>query len=306
MDDLRQRLDDLDERLGRVEDERAITHLMYRYIHACDVVRDAEVVSGYFTPDAVWEGQGHLAEFKAAGRDGIREMFRGNPSMLPFTAHFLTNPVVGLSMDRTKGWGRWHTLEAATLSDGETAVWMIAYYDNDFVKQGGEWKIAHLRFEDRVICPYEDGWALTRYVSPVTLERLPQPRPPRSDVAGSHGAPNLGSLLIGSPQPAVTKNWYRRAFDAEENEMGALQFGPVQLFIEEHSKVHGRAEEPARCLINLDTHDARSLAAHLRDLDTPFVRELTETPFGLIGTVADPDGNYVQIIQWTTDGADHA
>ena len=28
------------------------------------------------------------------------------------------------------------------------------------------------------------------------------------------------------------------------------------------------------------------------------MREVEQTPFGLIGTLADPDGNLVQVIEW--------
>ena len=183
MDELRERLEEVERRLGRVEAERAIERLMHRYVHAIDVIKDAEVTVGFFAPGAVWEGRGNLTEFRADGLDEIREMFHRNPSMLPFTAHFLTNPVIDVSPDGAQARGCWHALEAATLFDGETAVWLIAHYDNDFVRRQGEWKIACLRFEDRVICPYEEGWARTRYVSPVTLERVAQPRP---TVPGEH------------------------------------------------------------------------------------------------------------------------
>ena len=175
MDDLRERLDGMERRLERIEAERAIERLMHDYVHAIDVIKDADLTAGFFSPDAVWEGRGSLTEFKAEGLDEIREMFRGNPSMLPFTAHFLTNPVVDVSVDGAEARGRWHALEAATLYDGETAVWLIAHYENDFVRQDGEWRISRLRFEDRVVCPYDEGWARVRYVSPLTLERVAQP-----------------------------------------------------------------------------------------------------------------------------------
>jgi hypothetical protein len=51
-------------------------------------------------------------------------------------------------------------------------------------------------------------------------------------------------------------------------------------------------------IINLDVDDCRALESHLRSRNVKWVREVTQEPFGLIGTVADPDGNYVQIIQW--------
>jgi hypothetical protein len=110
--------------------------------------------------------------------------------------------------------------------------------------------------------------------------------------------PSIGSLLLGSSRADEMKIWYRRAFGVEENAMGAFELGPVQLFIEPHSEVSGPTLEPARSIINLDVEDAEALAEHLRQLDTKFVRDLEQESFGLIGTVTDPDGNYVQIIQW--------
>jgi hypothetical protein len=111
-------------------------------------------------------------------------------------------------------------------------------------------------------------------------------------------APSIGSLLLGSSRVDEMKTWYRRAFGVAENDMGAFEFGGVQLFIEPHSEVSGSVLEPARSIINLDVEDAEGLAEHLRQLDTKYVREVEQESFGLIGTVADPDGNYLQIIQW--------
>jgi predicted enzyme related to lactoylglutathione lyase len=94
------------------------------------------------------------------------------------------------------------------------------------------------------------------------------------------------------------KDWYRRAFDVSENDMGAFDFGGVQLFIETHSEVSGPTHDPARMILNLSVDDAKGIGAHLESIGTKFVRPVEQEPFGLIGTVTDPDGNYLQIIQW--------
>ena len=100
------RIEQVQARLDRLESERRIAHVMYRYIHACDELKDADVISSLFTEDAIWEGKGRFSEFgQTIGQEAIHEMFVENPIMLPFTAHFLTNPVIGLSMDGTRGWG---------------------------------------------------------------------------------------------------------------------------------------------------------------------------------------------------------
>jgi predicted enzyme related to lactoylglutathione lyase len=110
--------------------------------------------------------------------------------------------------------------------------------------------------------------------------------------------PPIGSLLVGSSNVDAMKDWYRRAFGVTDNQMGAFEFGPVQLFIEEHSEVSGPTREPARVIINLDVGDCRELERQLEDMSATWVRKVEQMPFGLIGTVADPDGNYVQIIEW--------
>jgi predicted enzyme related to lactoylglutathione lyase len=111
-------------------------------------------------------------------------------------------------------------------------------------------------------------------------------------------APPIGSLLVGSSNVDAMKDWYRRAFGVTDNDMGAFEFGPVQLFIEQHSEISGPTREPARVVINLDVTNCRELEGQLEGMGATWVRKVEQMPFGLIGTVADPDGNYVQIIEW--------
>ena len=118
-------------------------------------------------------------------------------------------------------------------------------------------------------------------------------------------APPLGSLLVGSSRADEMKDWYRRAFDVTENDMGAFDFGAVQLFIEPHTEVSGPTKEPARVILNLNVDDAQSLGKHLESIGTKFVRKVEQADFGIIGTVADPDGNYVQIIEWGATPESH-
>ena len=112
------------------------------------------------------------------------------------------------------------------------------------------------------------------------------------------GAPPIGSLLLGSSNVEQMREWYQKAFDVKQNDMGAFEFGPVQYYIEEHSEVGGPTQEPARIIINLDVDDCRAIEAHLKEQGVKWIRPVEQEDFGLIGTVADPDGNYVQIIQW--------
>ena len=109
---------------------------------------------------------------------------------------------------------------------------------------------------------------------------------------------NLGSILVGSSQVEPMKDWYRACFSPEVNEMGAFVFGNVQLFVEDHSEVSGPNVDQHRIILNLDVTDCRTLESHLKEQNVAWEREVEQMEFGLIGTVADPDGNLVQIIEW--------
>lgn len=53
-----------------------------------------------------------------------------------------------------------------------------------------------------------------------------------------------------------------------------------------------------RVILNLDVSNCRELEDRLESQDVTWVREVGQMPFGLLGTLADPDGNLVQVIEW--------
>ena len=118
-------------------------------------------------------------------------------------------------------------------------------------------------------------------------------------------APPIASLLVGSSQAAALKDWYRQAFGVSENDMGAFDFGGVQLFIEEHSEISGPTKEPARVIINLNVDDCRAIESQLKAAGVTWTRPVEQMDFGVIGTVDDPDGNLVQVIQWGAQPESH-
>jgi hypothetical protein len=72
-------------------------------------------------------------------------------------------------------------------------------------------------------------------------------------------APAVCALFISSPRADYLQEWYRAAFDADENEHGGLVFGEVDLYIESHSDITGRTAEPARMMICLNIEDFTSV-----------------------------------------------
>ena len=108
---------------------------------------------------------------------------------------------------------------------------------------------------------------------------------------------SVDSIVISSERTDDLKEWYRKTFDVPEDDDGAFVFGNLRIFVVPHSEVTGTSKEPARIMINIRTNDARALQNDLKGKDVTFVRDVTEEPFGLLGTITDPDGNYLQLFQ---------
>jgi predicted enzyme related to lactoylglutathione lyase len=78
----------------------------------------------------------------------------------------------------------------------------------------------------------------------------------------------------------------------------AFASGDVRLTIGVHAGVSGAAAEPFRIMINLSVADIHREFARLRSAGIPFLRVPAEEPWGgWIATLADPDGNTVQLLQ---------
>jgi len=111
----------------------------------------------------------------------------------------------------------------------------------------------------------------------------------------------IGSILLASTDPDALRTWYERAFGVTTDVDGFLRFGSVDLLITGRHDVAARNPEPGRLIINIHVHDARATARHLDALGARWLAEVEyrEPDGAWFGTVFDPDGNYVQIIELT-------
>lgn len=116
--------------------------------------------------------------------------------------------------------------------------------------------------------------------------------------------PTLGSILLGTTNPHRLRDWYAatlasdgEGFTEVSPTMFACNFGDVGLLIDGRDDVADKNPEPGRVILNFHVEDARATAAHLNDVGVTWLVELEEREGGLFGTLIDPDGNYVQIIE---------
>ena len=148
-------LDDLAQRITRLEDIEAIKQLKARYCSICDDDHNPDRITSVFSEDAVWEGRGigH-----AQGHAAIRELFKGFQKSISFSQHMVVNPIIEVSGDHATG--VWYFFGAFTMREGNQAKWQAARYHEDYVKVNGQWKIRHLRVKGPAFSAnYETGWA---------------------------------------------------------------------------------------------------------------------------------------------------
>lgn len=108
--------------------------------------------------------------------------------------------------------------------------------------------------------------------------------------------PAVSAVAVGCRAPGRAAAWYRQALGLAGSG-GMLEAGEVALHITHRPDVARTAVEPMRFILNFLVEDMLAVEARLVAMETIWVRELERTSCGIIGTVLDPDGNFVQIIE---------
>jgi len=113
--------------------------------------------------------------------------------------------------------------------------------------------------------------------------------------------PAIGRILLASTDPGRLHGWYERAFGVTADTDGFLRFGETDLLVDGRDDVVATAVEPARVILSLHVDDAEATARHLDAAGVTWLAplEYREQAGAWFGTVLDPDGNYVQIIELT-------
>ena len=114
---------------------------------------------------------------------------------------------------------------------------------------------------------------------------------------------NLIGVQLGAADAKSLAAFYRQAFGEPKWEMPGDWFGwdvgAGHLFLGPHSEVNGPASEPQRIMIALEDGDvpgafAKLIEAGGREVAEPYHPDADHQDFWQ-ATVADPDGNYIQL-----------
>ena len=113
---------------------------------------------------------------------------------------------------------------------------------------------------------------------------------------------NFNSILIGSADPKRLVDYYTRLFGepgmADGGYTGWL-LGSGFVTVGPHDEVTGKNAQPGRLIWNIETPDVKGDFDRMKAAGAIIVREpygFEGSPNSWIATLADPDGNYFQLM----------
>jgi predicted enzyme related to lactoylglutathione lyase len=113
---------------------------------------------------------------------------------------------------------------------------------------------------------------------------------------------NFNSILVGSADPQRLVEYYTKLFGEpgfSDGTYAGWMIGSGYLTIGPHSEVTGENREPGRLIWNIETPDVSGEFEKLKAAGAIVVREpygFEAAPEASIATLADPDGNYFQLM----------
>jgi len=158
---LRTRLANVTARTARIDDINRVENLQGSYGYYTDKMLWDEVVD-LFADDGTLEiGPSGVYVGKDSIRKYLLSLSGGKQGPLPgvLNDHFEEQPIVTVAPDGQSAKGRWRLMLMTGVSgSGSGGNWGEGVYENEYVKQGGVWKIRKLHWYANFVAPYEGGW----------------------------------------------------------------------------------------------------------------------------------------------------
>jgi predicted enzyme related to lactoylglutathione lyase len=108
--------------------------------------------------------------------------------------------------------------------------------------------------------------------------------------------------MIGTKQTKVLAAFYEKVIgkppDMTDNENGFFgwQVGNSYLGVLDHSEMGGNSKDPGRVMLNFETTQVQQEFDRIKAFGGSVIRAPYKIGEGWIATLADPDGNYFQLI----------
>src|SRR5262245_2671960 len=166
--------------------ERDITRL-----EDVNAIKKLQRIYGFYTDKQLWSAAADLFSADGTievggrgvyvGRDRIRDFLALNgpegPQPNRLFDQMQLQPIVHVAPDGLTAQARWHVF-AQEAVHGEYANWGLGVLENEYVKEGGVWKIRRHHFFTTMYTPYEAGWAKQAIPNAGPSAELPPDQPP--------------------------------------------------------------------------------------------------------------------------------
>jgi hypothetical protein len=165
------------ERIARLEDH--------------DAVENLQAMFGFYFDKGLWSDASSLFARNGSfeyGQSGVyigqervrRAMLLLGPERLGrgyLNNHMMLQPVITVASDGRTAKGRFQG-PVQLAEPGQNGVWGVGIYENEYVKDGGVWKIAKLHFYPTAFTDYDRGWARSLLPMKGPSAVFPPDRPP--------------------------------------------------------------------------------------------------------------------------------
>jgi len=176
---LAERLAALEPEVAQLTAENAVLNLQNAYGYYVDR-KLWDDVADLFADDGTLEiGQGGVYVGRQSVRRGLDQFGPAGLRRGEINDYVLMQPIVTVARDGTAAKARGVYL-GMTGTVGVGAQWREGIYENEFVRDGGVWKIAKLHVYPRLVTDYDKGWAVDAQPVNQPSKEFPPDRPPTS------------------------------------------------------------------------------------------------------------------------------
>ncbi len=177
---LAQRVTGLAQRTARLNDQAEVANLQHIY--------------GYYLDRKLWDQAADLFAANATMELGLQGVYAGKASIRralnqfgpqglregELNDHIQLQTIVSVAPDGRTAKARGVDLIMSSAPAGRNAELSEGIFENEYVKQGGAWKIQALHFYPRFIADAGQGWAKSAKPAPGPSKEFPPDRPPSS------------------------------------------------------------------------------------------------------------------------------
>jgi hypothetical protein len=202
----------------------AALHRQAQLLHDRDEIENLQSIYGYYFDKNLWDDVAALFAENATFEDAQRGVYVGRkrirqalqlfgpqgPQRGRLNNYFQLQPVIHVAKDGRTAQARWQGVMQLA-EPGTAGAWGVGVYENEYVKEGGRWRIGKLHFYLTGLADYDLMWSKGPIPAATPSAVLPPDRPPTQTYRSFPGVflppfhyahPVTGRSIAAEPQPA--------------------------------------------------------------------------------------------------------